>query len=87
MRHAAPLADGHIPGLALSPADDALQVSVTDGGGSTRPRNVHASTSALAGRGMAIVEVLRPEWWIERIRLAHHRARPARSRLTLRLPA
>ena len=35
-----------------------LQVSVTDGGSGTRPRSVHAPSSALAGRGMAIVEVL-----------------------------
>ena len=65
VRHAQPLADGHIL-VALSPEDDAVQVSVTDGGGGTRPRNVHASTSALAGRGMAIVEVLSEKWWTER---------------------
>ena len=31
----------------------------------TRPRALHASSSALAGRGMAIVEVLAMEWWAE----------------------
>jgi serine/threonine-protein kinase RsbW len=65
VRHARPLADGNIV-VSWSLADDVVEVSVTDGGGSTRPRNVRATSSALAGRGMTIVEVLSRRWWTER---------------------
>lgn len=65
VRHARPLADGNIIVVATL-EDRAVRVSVTDGGGSTRPRNVHAPSSALAGRGMAIIDVLSERWWIER---------------------
>ncbi|HYO38739.1 MAG TPA: ATP-binding protein [Nocardioidaceae bacterium] len=65
VRHARPLSDG---GLQVSWVLEGggLQVSVTDGGGRSRPRRVSASASALAGRGMAIVDVLSEEWWSER---------------------
>ena len=65
VRHAQPLSDGQIV-VAWTLQPRGLQLSVTDGGGSTRPRNVHASTSALGGRGMAIVEGLAQDWWTER---------------------
>ena len=45
---------------------DGVLVSVTDGGGGTRPRPVHAPSSALGGRGMAMVDVLSRKWWTER---------------------
>jgi hypothetical protein len=50
--------------LVLEP--HGIDLSVTDGGGSTRPRTVNAPSSALAGRGMTIVESLAQEWWSER---------------------
>lgn len=65
MRHAQPLADGSIL-VTWTRTSDGIVVSVTDGGSGTRPRNVHAPASALAGRGMAIVEVLARRWWMER---------------------
>lgn len=65
VRHARPLSDGQIyVSWTLEPRG--LVVSVTDGGSGTRPRNVHAPSSALAGRGMAIVECLAEQWWAER---------------------
>jgi serine/threonine-protein kinase RsbW len=64
VRHARPLSDGQIHvSWTLEPRG--LQLSVTDGGSGTQPRTLHASSSALAGRGMAIVEVLAQEWWSE----------------------
>ena len=65
VRHAQPLADGSIL-VTWTFEDDGLQLSVTDGGSGTRPRRVKAPSSALAGRGMTIVEVLAQEWWSER---------------------
>ena len=65
VRHAQPLADGHIL-VTWTFEDDGLQLSVTDGGSGTRPRRVKAPSSALAGRGMTIVEVLAEKWWSER---------------------
>ena len=65
VRHAQPLSDGSIlVSWTLEP--DGIKVTVTDGGSGTRPRNVHAPSSALAGRGMAIVEMLAQCWWAER---------------------
>lgn len=65
VRHARPLADGSLQ-VSWTLEDSGLQVSVTDGGSGTRPRSVRASTSALAGRGMAIVDALADRWWSER---------------------
>jgi serine/threonine-protein kinase RsbW len=65
VRHACPLADGSLL-VTWTLEAEGLQVSVTDGGGRTRPRALHAPSSALAGRGMAIVDVLAETWWIER---------------------
>jgi anti-sigma regulatory factor (Ser/Thr protein kinase) len=64
VRHARPLADGSLL-VTWTRESDGIQVSVTDGGGSTRPRNVHAPPTALAGRGMAIVDALAEQWWTE----------------------
>lgn len=65
VRHARPLPDGN---LVITWLRDkrGLQVSVTDGGATTRPRTIHAPASALAGRGMAIVETVAQAWWSER---------------------
>jgi anti-sigma regulatory factor (Ser/Thr protein kinase) len=65
VRHAQPLSDGSIL-VSWTVDEDGVQVSVTDGGSGTRPRNMHAPSSALAGRGMSIVEILSKRWWTER---------------------
>jgi serine/threonine-protein kinase RsbW len=64
VRHARPLADGSLQ-VAWNREGDAIEVSVTDGGATTRPRNVHAAPTALAGRGIAIVDALSQRWWTE----------------------
>lgn len=65
VRHAQPLPDGTIL-VSWGMERRGLQLSVTDGGSGTRPRRVKAPSSALAGRGMTIVDVLAREWWSER---------------------
>lgn len=65
VRHAQPLPEGDVL-VAWQVEPRGLRVSVTDGGSGTRPRTVHASASALAGRGMAIVENLAVTWWADR---------------------
>src|SRR4051812_28387621 len=57
VRHAQPLPDGQIL-VAWTFTGRGVDLAVTDGGSGPRPRNVHAPSSALAGRGMAIVETL-----------------------------
>ena len=64
VRHARPLSDGQIH-VSWELESRGLQLTVTDGGSGTRPRALQASSSALAGRGMAIVDVLAQEWWSE----------------------
>jgi serine/threonine-protein kinase RsbW len=65
VRHARPLADGKILVTWVREGDDVV-ITVTDGGGPTVPRQVQAPSSALAGRGMTIVEALASRWWTER---------------------
>ena len=65
IRHASPLSDGQIH-VSWVLDHQGIELSVTDGGSTTRPRKVNAPSSALAGRGMAIVETLAQEWWSER---------------------
>lgn len=65
VRHARPLPDGYIL-VSWQQDERGVDVSVTDGGGATVPRQVHASSSALGGRGMGIIDVLTEEWWSER---------------------
>ena len=65
VRHARPLPDGTLL-VAWAPDDRGLRISVSDGGSPTRPHKVNASSSALAGRGMAIIENLALTWWDER---------------------
>jgi serine/threonine-protein kinase RsbW len=67
VRHAQALPDGDIV-VSWHMTDQGLQISVTDGGSGTRPRKVNAPSSALAGRGMAIVETLAESWWADRTR-------------------
>jgi len=65
VRHARPLSDGSIV-VAWHARGDVVELCVTDGGSDTRPRNVRASSSAADGRGMAIIDVLTDDWWIDR---------------------
>ncbi|HEX6248573.1 MAG TPA: ATP-binding protein [Nocardioidaceae bacterium] len=67
VRHAQPLSDGTIL-ITWCPDRHGLRLSVTDGGSSSRPRTVKAPTSAVSGRGMAIVEALAQDWWAEQTR-------------------
>lgn len=67
VRHAQPLSDGTIL-ITWCRDRGGLVISVTDGGGSSRPRVVNASASSLSGRGMAIIEALADDWWSERTR-------------------
>ena len=65
IRHATPLPDGQIH-VTWTLEPRGIDLSITDGGSTTRPHKVNAPSSALAGRGMAIVETLAQEWWSER---------------------
>lgn len=67
IRHAQPLPDGNL-GISWRLDPRGVQVAVTDGGSATQPRRVNAPVSALAGRGMALVEDLSISWWAERTR-------------------
>ena len=67
VRHAQPLSDGTIL-VAWEVERRGLVISVTDGGAATRPRKVNAGSSALAGRGMAIVDSVALSWWSEQTR-------------------
>ena len=65
VRHARPLADGSIL-VGWLREDHDLVITVTDGGGATIPRQLDATSSELAGRGMTIVEALATRWWTDR---------------------
>jgi len=67
VRHAKPLPDGTIL-ISWSRDHRGIRISVTDGGGSSRPHKMHASASAVSGRGMAIVDALAVDWWAEQTR-------------------
>ncbi len=63
IRHARPL-PGCTIRVAWTLSGGSLRVSVSDGGGPTRPRAERLSVSALGGRGLAIVEHLCSNWGI-----------------------
>jgi len=65
VRHARPMADGKLV-VSWQLEDGGLRMSVSDGGAATQPRALRAASSAIAGRGMAIVESLTSSWWCER---------------------
>lgn len=67
IRHAQPLPDGNLV-ITWGVDDRGLRLSVTDGGSPSRPHRVNASSSAVAGRGMAIVDTLSLDWWAEESR-------------------
>lgn len=64
VRHAQPLPSGGIE-ITWELERRGLVITVSDGGSGTRPRKVQATSSALAGRGMAIVESLAVTWWAD----------------------
>lgn len=63
IRHAGPL-PGRMIRVAWTLSNGSLRVSVSDGGGPTRPRAGHPSLSSLGGRGLAIVDHLCSNWGI-----------------------
>lgn len=67
VRHAKPLADGTVL-VAWNRDATGLDIAVTDGGATTVPHPVAASTSDLAGRGLSIVTQLSNSWWLETTR-------------------
>jgi len=67
IRHAQPLDDGTVL-VTWCPIGRTLEISVTDGGGVTRPQAVEASAGAPAGRGLRVIEALSARWWSERTR-------------------
>lgn len=67
VRHAQPLSDGTIL-ITWGRDKGGIRISVTDGGGATRPRALSAPATAVSGRGMAIVDALAHKWWTERTR-------------------
>jgi anti-sigma regulatory factor (Ser/Thr protein kinase) len=63
IRHARPLPGANLR-VAWDLAEDAVEVTVSDGGGATRPRQADASLSSLGGRGLGIVEYLSRAWGV-----------------------
>jgi anti-sigma regulatory factor (Ser/Thr protein kinase) len=63
LRHAQPLPGGHVR-VSWAIKVGALEVTVSDGGAATRPRESHASLSSLGGRGLAIVSHLCRCWGV-----------------------
>ena len=76
VRHGRPLGDGTIEVEWRFDASR-VELCVTDGGAGTLPRRMQATPAAQSGRGMAIVDVVADEWWLER--------GPARSTVHARL--
>jgi anti-sigma regulatory factor (Ser/Thr protein kinase) len=63
IRHAHPLPGENLQ-VTWALAEATVEVAVRDGGAATRPRPVHASVSALGGRGLDIVEYLSRSWGV-----------------------
>ena len=63
LRHARPLADGKL-GVGWLLAGGVIELTVTDGGAATQPRQGWPSASALGGRGLAIVARLSRRWGV-----------------------
>lgn len=66
VRHAQPLSDGSLVVCWTVAENGSVDVAVTDGGSPTSPRAMTASSVAVSGRGMAIVDMLSVRWWTER---------------------
>jgi anti-sigma regulatory factor (Ser/Thr protein kinase) len=63
MVHASPLPEGELE-VVLMIAEDALVLSVADGGSVTIPQVVHPPPLAVHGRGLEIVRALTREWGV-----------------------
>jgi anti-sigma regulatory factor (Ser/Thr protein kinase) len=61
--HARPLPGARVL-VAWALRERSLEVAVSDGGSTTRPRNVQPSLSSIGGRGLAIVEHLSSSWGV-----------------------
>ncbi|WP_345746693.1 ATP-binding protein [Streptomyces sp. ODS28] len=65
-RHARPLSDDRsIRATWRRETNGGLRISVTDGGGPTRPLPATPSVTARGGRGLAIITALAREWGVE----------------------
>ncbi len=63
IRHAQSLPGSRVQ-VTWSVAGESVEVAVSDGGSPTRPRQTHASLSAVGGRGLGIVERLSRTWGV-----------------------
>lgn len=63
IRHARPLPGANVQ-VAWAVDAGSIEVAVSDGGSHTRPRQTHASLSALGGRGLDVVEFLSRQWGV-----------------------
>lgn len=63
LRHARPIPNCGLV-LTLDVGDDAIRLSVTDGGSATLPTLLHPPDLALSGRGLTIVRTLTREWGV-----------------------
>jgi anti-sigma regulatory factor (Ser/Thr protein kinase) len=61
--HARPLPGARVL-VAWALRERTLEVAVSDGGSTTRPRNAQPSLSSISGRGLAIVEHLSWRWGV-----------------------
>lgn len=67
IRHAAPLEGGSLR-VNWTVADDAVRISVTDGGEGGDLRARATSLDAIDGRGLAIIQQLSTDWGVDRRR-------------------
>ena len=70
VRHASPLGNGTVL-VRWQEEDSALALSVCDGGGVTAPEQVAAAPYDVDGRGLAIVDALSSNWWVEHTSALH----------------
>ncbi|HUL24201.1 MAG TPA: ATP-binding protein [Streptosporangiaceae bacterium] len=63
IRHARPLPGARVL-VAWALRERSLEVAVSDGGSTTRPRTAQPSLSSIGGRGLAIVEHLSCRWGV-----------------------
>lgn len=63
LKHARPLPSGKVR-VRWSVTISGIEIQVTDGGASTRPRVTAPSMSATGGRGLGIVSDLTSEWGV-----------------------
>jgi anti-sigma regulatory factor (Ser/Thr protein kinase) len=64
IQHAQPLGEEDLQ-VTWEVEDEGLRISVTDGGGTGLPTQKTASSVALGGRGLQIVDALAQHWWVE----------------------